>query len=165
VAAIREAGERDAPALAELARVIWTEHYEPIIGLPQVEYMLERFQTARRISDDMRSGYRYFMAEEDGRPIEYMAAVERDGLMFLSKIYVLRERRGNGTARAFLDALLDWCRQSGLSVVQLTVNRRNHGSIAAYERLGFRTVREQVVDIGGGYVMDDRVMELRVPSR
>ena len=30
----------------------------------------------------------------------------------------------------------------------------------AYRRAGFREVRAQVTDIGGGYVMDDYVMEL-----
>ena len=33
-------------------------------------------------------------------------------------------------------------------------------AIGAYRRAGFREVRAQVTDIGGGYVMDDYVMEL-----
>ena len=44
--------------------------------------------------------------------------------------------------------------------IWLTVNRRNERAIGAYRRTGFREVRAQVTDIGGGYVMDDYVMEL-----
>lgn len=44
----------------------------------------------------------------------------------------------------------------------LTVNRENAGSIAAYLAMGFRKVREQVTDIGEGYVMDDFIMEKAV---
>ena len=33
-------------------------------------------------------------------------------------------------------------------------------AVGAYRRAGFREVRAQVTDIGGGYVMDDYVMEL-----
>lgn len=32
-----------------------------------------------------------------------------------------------------------------------------------YRHLGFEKVRDQVADIGGGYVMDDYVMQLPVP--
>ena len=44
----------------------------------------------------------------------------------------------------------------------MTVNRNNTGSVAAYEKMGFQKVREQVAEIGGGYVMDDYIMELPV---
>ena len=37
----------------------------------------------------------------------------------------------------------------------LTVNRNNAGSIAFYERAGFRKTNELVTDIGAGFVMDD----------
>ena len=33
------------------------------------------------------------------------------------------------------------------------------GSIAAYNRLGFQKVRTQKADIGGGFFMDDDIME------
>ena len=52
------------------------------------------------------------------------------------------------------------CRRRALKAIWLTVNRRNERAIGAYRRAGFREVRAQVTDIGGGYVMDDYVMEL-----
>ena len=59
-----------------------------------------------------------------------------------------------------MDLLMRLCREQGLTALYLTVNRENIGSIAAYIAMGFRTVREQVTDIGEGYVMDDLVMEM-----
>jgi ribosomal protein S18 acetylase RimI-like enzyme len=38
------------------------------------------------------------------------------------------------------------------------VNRNNAQAIAAYRRNGFDVAREVVVDIGGGFMMDDFVM-------
>ena len=52
--------------------------------------------------------------------------------------------------------------EQGLVALYLTVNRENAGSIAAYLAMGFRKVREQVTDIGEGYVMDDFIMEKAV---
>ena len=50
-------------------------------------------------------------------------------------------------------------RKLGALRVVLTVNRRNTGSIAFYERRGYVIRESAVFDIGGGYVMDDYVME------
>jgi len=47
----------------------------------------------------------------------------------------------------------------GCEKVSLTVNKYNHNSIKAYERIGFINKEELVQDIGGGFVMDDYLME------
>lgn len=36
----------------------------------------------------------------------------------------------------------------------LTLNKHNAGSIAFYEKMGFRKTEALVTDIGGGFVMD-----------
>ena len=41
--------EQAAGKISALAGEIWREHYTPIIGAEQVEYMLAKFQTAERI--------------------------------------------------------------------------------------------------------------------
>jgi hypothetical protein len=48
--------------------------------------------------------------------------------------------------------------ERGATHLWLTVNKGNP-SVRAYERLGFKIVDAMVVDIGGGYVMDDYKME------
>ena len=50
-------------------------------------------------------------------------------------------------------------REAGDRAIELNVNRHNPAS-GFYERHGFRVVRDEVIDIGQGYVMDDHVMEL-----
>jgi hypothetical protein len=52
-------------------------------------------------------------------------------------------------------------RHGGASHLWLTVNKGNP-SVQAYERLGFRIIEALVMDIGGGYVMDDYKMEKAV---
>lgn len=141
-------------AVAELAREIWTEHYTPIIGAAQVAYMLERFQSAaaiaRQIADE---GHEYYLAPDAG----YLALVPdpAQARMLLSKIYVQAARRGTGLGRELVEFAVRRCRQAGCTELWLTVNRRNAGSIAFYERLGFVRTNELVIDIGGGFVMDD----------
>jgi hypothetical protein len=82
-------------AVAELARETWTQHYVPIVGRGQVEYMLEKFQSAEAIARQIAAeGYEYYLAPDAG----YLALVPDAGAgsVMLSKIYVKAEMRGTG---------------------------------------------------------------------
>lgn len=143
----------DIKTVARLAREIWTEHYTPIIGPEQVEYMLERFQTETAIQQQLTAGFVYMlMPEQTG----YFAYEIKPDHLFLSKIYVHKDIRGQGFARK----AIDWIEATEKPKrIRLTVNRHNKSTLNAYQKLGFKKVAEQVADIGGGYVMDDFVME------
>ena len=51
----------------------------------------------------------------------------------------------------------------GRSVIWLTVNKYNDGSIAVYNKAGFTVREEAIFDIGNGFFMDDYVMEKMLP--
>ena len=151
--------------VARLAREIWGEHYPPIIGREQVDYMVPRFQGPLAIRRGIAAGAAYFLLLR-GRKAQGYLAVERDPdgrALFLSKLYVRKEARGLGLAKAALRHAEDLCRRRGLRRLWLTVNRRNAASIAWYERMGFRKSGTVVKDIGGGFVMDDHRMTKRIP--
>ena len=150
--------------VASLAREIWTEHYLPIIGRGQVEYMLEKFQSAEAIAEQTARGYEYHLATSGGRHVGYIAVVpDSEGdFLHLSKIYVAKSARGHGIGRRMLERVEDECRRRGLKGVWLTVNKNNAGSLAWYGRMGFENVGPIRIDIGGGYVMDDYKMEKRL---
>ena len=149
--------------IATLARIIWEEHYPAIIGAEQVRYMVDKFQTAeamQRQADE--EGYEYYLIRCEDKDIGYIGLRMDTDHCFLSKIYILSEKRGCGIgsrAMIFIDGL---CRKEGIGALRLMVNRYNEKSIAAYKKMGFRIVREQVTDIGDGYVMDDYAMEKEV---
>lgn len=154
--------EADFAAVAALAEGIWKEHYTPLIGAAQVEYMLEKFQSARAVAVQVAEGYSYVLLEADRAAAGYCAVrPEADGGLFLSKLYIRKDFRGKGLGRRLFEhAAARFGDPAGLSV-HLTVNKGNAASIAAYERMGFRVERELRADIGGGYVMDDYVMARR----
>ena len=74
--------------------------------------------------------------------------------LFLSKLYLLRDARGAGTGRVCMEFIEQLARRRGLTLLWLTVNKGNP-AVKAYERLGFRIAADLVMDIGGGFVMDD----------
>lgn len=152
--------------VACLAREIWNEHYPPIIGQAQVDYMLQKFQSEAAITAEMASGARYFLMLYQGGPAGYFAFRPEleERRMFLSKLYVRRKLRRRGLARHALKFVEEECRRLGLNRIYLSVNKYNEPAIAAYQRLGFDKAGARVVDIGGGFVMDDWIMEKRLDN-
>ena len=156
----RAAAPEDIAAIAALAHQIWNEYFPPIIGQEQVDYMLEKLQSAPAITRQIESGYEYYLVTVGGEPAAYFALAPPagGGAIQLSKFYVKAEHRGGGLGKAIMDFAGRRCREFGASTIWLTVNRHNAGPITFYERLGFRRDGELVQDIGGGFVMDDYKM-------
>lgn len=154
--------DAEIAAVAELAQEIWTEHFPPIIGPAQTAYMIETFQSAkaihRQITEDC---YQYYLLQLGSDRIGYTAVhpEPKNHAVFLSKIYIRKKFRGSGYSRMTMNFIADLCRDDGLNMIYLTVNKQNLSSIAVYEKLGFVRARELVTEIGNGFVMDDYVME------
>jgi RimJ/RimL family protein N-acetyltransferase len=146
-------------AIVELADEIWTEHYTLIIGEGQVAYMLEKFQSNAAISGQIKDGTLYYLILFDTKPAGYISVYKKNNSLFLSKFYVKKSLRGMGigkTAMAFIDAI---ALELECDSISLTVNKNNTNSIKAYEKLGFVNQGPLVIDIGGGYIMDDFAFE------
>ena len=161
---IRVKTEPQIAILAKLAREIWLEHYVPIIGQAQVDYMLETFQSEAAISAQIAGGQEYYLLEAEGDPVGYLGLAPDtvDSAMMVSKIYVSSDRRGDGFGRKMLDFVEDLCRERQISTLWLTVNKNNIDAINWYKRMGFSNAGPVVQDIGGGFVMDDYCMEKRI---
>ena len=142
-----------------LAREIWTEHYTPIIGRQQVDYMLDRFQSRQAIHDQIKGGVLYFLIRAADVFIGYMAVQPKEDELFLSKIYVRSSDRRKGYGRRAVRFAESLAKERNLRKVVLTVNKNNVDSIKAYERTGFKNAGSLIQDIGNGFVMDDYKME------
>ena len=159
---IRTAKLSDLEVIEGLAQTIWREHYTPIIGSNQVEYMLANFQSVAVMQEQIYNGYNYYLMIYRSEPVGYLSIRKDADALFLSKIYVLKEFRGKGIARAAMNFVVSETIRAGLGLVTLTVNKNNTMTILAYEKMGFLIKGPKVTEIGGGYVMDDFVMELEV---
>ncbi|AOE49605.1 GNAT family N-acetyltransferase [Kangiella sediminilitoris] len=149
----------DVVLVEMLANKIWKEHYPPIIGKEQVSYMLRKYQTSLAIQQQIEEGANYHILFEQSHPVGYFSFHYEGDAVFLSKIYVAKEVRGQGLGKKALEFILQQARDKSAKVIRLTVNKFNLATIDAYKRLGFTTTDSIVKDIGGGFVMDDYVME------
>jgi GNAT superfamily N-acetyltransferase len=142
----------DIPVVIDIGRRIWLEHYVPIIGPEQVAYML-----AQRFTPDHLGQY----LEVDGNAAGYCShslGPEASSLK-LEQLYLLPRLHGHGLGRLMMSHVEQHARTLHCSILWLTVNKHNEGSIAFYRKSGFRIREAAVFDIGNGFVMDDFVME------
>ncbi|MHC4170371.1 MAG: GNAT family N-acetyltransferase [Planctomycetota bacterium] len=150
--------EAQIETVARLAFEIWNQHFVPIIKA-QVDYMVEKFQSKRAISEQIESGYSYYLLKAQDDYVGYTGLCFKDDELFLSKLYIKACRRGKGYGRKALEFIEQLAGENGLGKITLTVNKNNTDTIEAYEKLGFANLGSFVQDIGSRFVMDDYKME------
>ena len=152
--------KKQIEGLAEIAKLIWSEYFPGIITPEQVDYMVEKYQSAdaitRQISND---GYMYFMVLGNEEILGYLALKADGNQLLLSKLYLKKEFRGRGYFNKMLSFAEKIAKEKGLNSLYLAVNKHNDNAVAVYLKKGFSIKKEQTADIGNGFVMDDYIME------
>ncbi|MEZ4802416.1 MAG: GNAT family N-acetyltransferase [Gelidibacter sp.] len=146
----------------KLAHKIWNQHYVPIIGQAQVDYMIEKFQNADAFLKQINEGYCYYLISYDHSYCGYLALVSdtKNKKMMISKIYVDADYRGFGLGEKLMDFALKEAKKKEFKTLWLTVNKNNTNSIEWYKKRGFEIKESIQIDIGNGFIMDDYLMEL-----
>lgn len=157
---LRTAGEQDLALIAAMADRIWKIHYPPIIGMEQVEYMLNKMYSAEALIRQMGEGQVFRIIESDTASVGFISVSEKEEHeLFLHKFYLDANVQGRGMGAAVFSQLM--AMYPGVKKVRLTVNRQNYKSINFYFKLGFTIAEVADFDIGEGYLMNDFVMELQ----
>jgi hypothetical protein len=83
--------------LSDLAVKIVKEHFDPIIGAAQNDYMIKRFQSVSAITEQLEHGYQYyFVCDSAGNKVGFLAFYLRENELYLSKFYLQKNQRGKG---------------------------------------------------------------------
>ncbi|MCD7891667.1 MAG: GNAT family N-acetyltransferase [Ruminococcus sp.] len=162
---IKKVGNSDELAnVAALANQIWHECFQEIITLAQIDHMVEKYQSYNAMISQVKTqNYAYFTVYDNDELIGYFTVKpESDSRFFLSKLYLRKDKRGRGIARLMFGRIVSEARCAGKDTVYLTVNKRNDHAVAVYKKFGFKIINSPVTDIGGGFVMDDFVMEYKL---
>jgi len=144
-----------------LAEKIWHECFVGIISEAQIDYMVGKFQSYNAMKEQISDqGYSYYAVRDNGDICGYIGMKPEEGSrFFLSKLYLRKDKRNKGIASQMLEKVIAEAKAAGKSSVYLTVNKHNRHSIDVYIKKGFRMISDAVTDIGGGFVMDDYIME------
>lgn len=151
--------EKHIQLVSEVADKIWREHFTSIIGEQQVSYMLNKFLSVSAIQSNKKQGFRYFLMYNDSDIIGFFAVCPQEDSLFLSKLYIYKQYRNKGYSRKAIQYIENMARMYHYNEIRLTCNKYNNSALQVYKHYGFIIFKDEVSDIGNGYVMDDHCLK------
>lgn len=146
----------------DLAYAIWPVAYAEILSQEQLEYMLSMFYSEEALAAQLEKGHVFYLVQNNSGDylgfVSYELNSEPDKTK-IHKIYVLPETQGLGLGKLLFEKVKEKALKANQKAIFLNVNKYNQAKFF-YEKLGLVIVKEEVIDIGRNYVMDDYVMEL-----
>jgi len=109
-----------------------------------------------------RPGVQFFIVAIEEHPLGFMSLELMSDHVRLHKLYVLTTNQGRGLGKAFMRKAREWTYYQDRNRILLNVNKYNEDAIGFYKALGFRVLKEEDIDIGQGYWMNDYQMALDI---
>jgi len=163
---IRKAELDDINTIGFLAYQIWPVTYKDILNLDQLQYMLNLIYSPASLRKQMTvSQHQFLLAELDEEPVGFASysRIDEPSTYKLQKLYVRTDIQGKGLGKALLEYVEETVKEAGGKKMHLNVNRFNKAR-SFYEKMGYMVIKEEDVDIGNGYLMNDFVMEKKLRS-
>jgi ribosomal protein S18 acetylase RimI-like enzyme len=159
---IQQADIRDILEIQQLAHEIWHKCYPGIITVGQIGYMLQRDYGLETLKSEITEGeIRFEQLLVEGKIIGFAShgPTESPKEIKIHKLYIhpYHQRKGHGSC--LMDHIAKKCFTEGTETLVLAVNKRNTPAINSYIKNGFRQREAVIVEIGGGYIMDDYILE------
>jgi len=150
--------------VAELAYEIWPTAYGEILLPEQLQYMLAQFYSLEALETQFQNGQHFLLLKDAERAVGFLSYelnCYNSQKLKTHKIYVLPTEQGKGLGKLLIDKAIEIAIAQNQKAIFLNVNKYNKARFF-YEKLGFIIVKDEVIEIGNGYVMDDYVMESAV---
>ncbi len=161
---IIRANKTNIKDIQAVANVAWPHAFNYILSPEQIKYMMDWMYSTQSLQEQMDvKNHRYFLAKQYDRFSGYMSIehnCENTGKTKIHKIYILPDFQKKGIGKQLLDRAISEAKLRNDRAVYLNVNKYNANAIGFYEKNGFFLAKEEVIDIGNGFVMDDYVFEL-----
>jgi ribosomal protein S18 acetylase RimI-like enzyme len=160
---LRIAERHELPRIAEIAAPIWHEHYTPIIGTVQIEYMLKNMYSTDALIKQNSEGQIFYFITENETEIGFIAISKKsEGQWFLHKFYIDIDYQNLSIGSKVIDEIVSLIKAGDTSKnieIRLTVNRNNFKSINFYFKHGYTIESVADFDIGNGFFMNDFIMK------
>lgn len=157
---IRKASKDDIATIRKIATITWPDAYGTYISKTQLDYMLDMMYSDDSLLNQINKGHQFYIAEHKSEAIGFASvSKEADNACKLNKLYVLPTSQKTGAGKALLLQTIEYATSIAANSMYLQVNKQNNAQ-QFYSYHGFAIREASILEIGGGYVMDDYIMEL-----
>lgn len=159
---LRRAYEKDIPLIRDMSLKVWPQTYSTILTPEQITYMLNMMYSEQSLAKQMKDQHEFIIVDDGNEPVGFASfSLTEPGIYKLHKIYMLPAMQGKGAGKFVIGEIIKAIARKGGRALQLNVNRNNKAK-DFYEKLGFTVIREEDIDIGNGYFMNDYIMEKKI---
>lgn len=152
----------DFKTIEQIARQTWPVAYGSFISAAQLNYMLDAFYSEETLLKNLtEKNHHFLLYKEDGEALGFASYEHhyKDELVTrIHKLYLLPDTQGKGIGRKLIDEIARLAKEAQMERLSLNVNRYNKAQYF-YLNCGFEIVKEEDIEIGNGYLMEDYVME------
>jgi len=146
--------EKELVVIKALAMQIWPEVYYNVIPDEQIDFLLDKYFSLKAMDKYVKEGYEYFLINKDDKQAGFFCFKEKDDFVYLDKLYIKKEYRGEGVGKS----VLNYIEEKYQKKIVLNVNMNNTPAYKAYLALGFKVIEQQSIPLTDGLVNKDFVM-------
>src|SRR5690606_6887612 len=136
--------------------------FKDILSKEQIAYMLDWMYSIPTLQEQVETGYLYYLVTVDGIAVGFIGLEPNypdAGYLRIHKFYVKPATHKKGVGRTMVNHCIDIAFDLDLHTLHLNVNRFND-AVDFYKHVGFKITKEENIDIGKDFLMEDYVMEL-----
>lgn len=152
--------------IQQVAKEAWPVAFADILTPQQISYMMGMMYSDEALINQIEElKHHFFIAKIDSIPIGYISIehnCEESNKTKIHKLYLLPEYQKMGVGHRLYECAMSEAKLNGDLAILLNVNKYNKKAISFYNRVGFTVVKEEIIDIGNGFVMDDYVFEIDI---
>jgi diamine N-acetyltransferase len=145
-----------------IAKEVWPITYGFILSEIQFDYMIDMMYSVESLQEQSKiKKHHFILAKQEEKTVgfaSYECNFDETNKTKIHKIYILSTEQGKGIGKTLIDFITTEAKNQNQAALLLNVNRYNDAK-GFYEKLGFTIDREDVIDIGRGFIMDDYVMQ------
>ena len=164
--AIKKIGIESIPVIFSLAHSIWPNTYKEILAPIQIDYMLQLLYSEASLKIQIeQKKHQFILAVKKNENVGFASysvkSEEEKDIYRLHKIYIHPSLQGKGIGKLMIDYIVKDIKQAGALHLELNVNRYNK-ALQFYQKLGFVIIKEEDIDLGNSYFMNDYVLILKL---
>lgn len=161
---IEQLQQHELERVQKIAYLTWPDTFKEILSQEQIEYMLNWMYNLDTLSKQSEAGHHFYILIDNGEDIGFIGVQPHYPTMKetkLHKIYILPSCQGKGAGVLLMKKAEEIALTSCTQQLVLNVNRYNKAT-DFYKKIGFEITKEEDINIGNGYLMEDYVMSKRL---
>lgn len=162
---LRKATINELPIVQSLAKEIWPPTFRQILSQKQIEYMLDMMYSLDALKKQLTELNHVFIIAFEGDIdvgyLSYEINSKNKSETKIHKIYLLPSTQGKGYGKQLIGYAKKVAIENFQTGITLNVNKFNK-AYEFYLKQGFEFVKNEDIDIGNGFLMEDAVLSLSI---